>query len=139
MSKTLLDFEYESDFQLIGLSCHQKDYRLAWFINKELGWELRKMNNLEVILKKGEKESFVRNTFHDKENHLQFDLISNLGSEFYLIPEHRKADYFIRIDGYYDNSELSDLISKLRQIEIVNLAFQIDAEALKSKNNLHFE
>lgn len=139
MSKTLLDFEYEFDFKLIGLSCHQKDYRLAWFLNSALSWDLRKMDNLQVNLSKGVKHSFVRNGFFHEEMNLQIDLISNLGEGVYLVPEYRKADYFIRLDGEIDNTELQNLLKKIKEIEVINMAFELDIESLKSKNNLYFE
>ena len=34
MKKQLLQFEIELDFALIGISCHLKDYRFVWFLNK---------------------------------------------------------------------------------------------------------
>lgn len=139
MSRTLLDFEYEFDFVLFGLSSHQKDYRLAWFLNRDLNWQLVKNKNLELTLKKGESESFARSSFHDETNHLHYDLISNLGQEAYLIPEQKEADYFLRIEGEMENHEIRELLTKIKKIEIVNMAFEIDPTKLKSKNNLFFE
>ena len=37
-----LSFEYDYDFQLIGLYCHVKDYRLAWALNKRFEFDFVK-------------------------------------------------------------------------------------------------
>jgi hypothetical protein len=40
--KHTLSFELEFDFEVIGISCHQKDFKLCWSINETTGWELKK-------------------------------------------------------------------------------------------------
>ena len=97
------------------------------------------MANVEVPLPKGIKEYFSRSTYSDQAMNISYDLVTNLGAEFYLVPEHREADFFIRIDGELDNSEMQHLLSELRKIEVVNLAYNLEMNELKSKNNLCFE
>ena len=36
MKKQQLQFEIELDFALVGISCHLKDYRFVWTLNKAL-------------------------------------------------------------------------------------------------------
>ena len=36
MKKKHLQFEIELDFSLVGISCHLKDYRFVWLLNKAL-------------------------------------------------------------------------------------------------------
>ena len=56
-----------------------------------------------------------------------------------MIPEQKKqADYLIKIEGSMTEIELGNFISELKQIDIIQLAFKIDIEELKSKQNLLF-
>ena len=40
--KHFLENDFEYTFQLIGISCHEKDYRLCWAINQKLALNLKK-------------------------------------------------------------------------------------------------
>ena len=43
-----LEIEDEYDFEIIGVSSHEKDYRLAWSLNKTLGWRLVRIEDAVV-------------------------------------------------------------------------------------------
>ena len=48
--KHLLEEEYEYDFKLLGICCHEKDYRLCWAVNSTLDLNLSKSNKgIELI------------------------------------------------------------------------------------------
>ena len=42
MAKQLLRIDLDTSFSLFGISCHLKDYRFAWTINKSLNIEFKK-------------------------------------------------------------------------------------------------
>ena len=42
MAKQLLRIELDTSFSLFGISCHLKDYKFAWTINKSLSAEFKK-------------------------------------------------------------------------------------------------
>ena len=69
MAKLVLDWkdEQEDSFTLIGISCHQKDYRLCWELNKILELELQKE---EDIPGPNEEISFSR-YYYNNEDFLQ--------------------------------------------------------------------
>lgn len=58
--KHFLENDFEFEFQLIGISCHEKDYRICWALNQALGVELTKTEtDLELVLKKRKKNFFL--------------------------------------------------------------------------------
>ena len=136
MTKYQLEVEYDYDFILIGISCHVKDYRICWALNHALEIALEKQNDLEIIRKnkKGTSEHAVF-FYYDEENHTEFNVVHNVGTAGYLIPEQKQADFYLIIRNDFD-LEIVDLVNKVRQIDFVLTAFEVDIESLKSKQNL---
>jgi len=137
--KYLLDEEYDFDFKLIGISCHEKDYRVTWGLNKYLDIALqRKDEDIEVIIKKSNRYSHhSAYSFYDKELDNDYSLLTNRSSMGYLIPEKVQADYLLMITDNYPII-MTEVLKKIREIPFVLTAFDIDVYSLKSKENLIF-
>jgi len=135
----LLEDDYDYDFKLLGISCHEKDYRICWGINTHLGFSLeREENDIEVIIKKSNRHSLHSSfEYYDNDYDNEYFLLTNRSSLGYLIPEKAQADYLLMIKENYP-VDLKDLISQLKSIPFVLTAFEIDVYSLKSKENLIF-
>ena len=140
MAKLTLDIEYEYDFILLGISCHLKDYRLCWAINSgNMGIDFVKADELVIQLKKQEEPSiFSQFIYDDDDNNLCFNLIANRGTQGYLIPEQKQADYLLMITGNFTEGQTKSLLTEIKKIDFILTAFTIDVESLKSKQNLLF-
>jgi len=137
--KYILDEEYEYDFTLIGISCHEKDYRICWGLNKQLQINLSKDDkDLEVLLKNNTWHSrhSLYNFFHP-DNDNEFHLLGNRSSIGHLIPEQAHADYLLMITEN-EPIDMQHTLQKIREIPFVLTAFQINVMQLKSKENLLF-
>jgi hypothetical protein len=153
------DFE-EEDYHLIALHTPLEDYRLAYFLNKELGIGLYKSKfDIPLQIKKA-KTSFVRFTFEDEKKVIIWDLVKNknevenieninttdlfsnsknsFSSSAYLLPEYKKVDFFVKIENTANEIDLDNVISKISKIEAVKLAYSVAKDKIKSKNNLIF-
>lgn len=137
MAKLTLDLEESYDFELIGICSHVKDYRLSWALNQKFEFDLEKDENLELKYK-GELQSFSFFSFKDEENLIEYYLLQNRSTNGLLIPEEKKADYFLMIQGVYRSQEKIELIKEITQLKCVLTAYDIDVEQLKSKENLLF-
>ncbi|MBL4668671.1 MAG: IPExxxVDY family protein [Flavobacteriales bacterium] len=137
MSKLTLSFEEDYDFTLIGISCHTKDYRLCWELNRSLHIDLIRITDLEIN-KKNTTSSFSFYEFIDDTNYLDFYLISNLCNSGYLVSEQKKVDFFLMIKGNTDEYQTKDFIDKINSLSLVLTSFKINPESLKSKQNLLF-
>lgn len=136
MSKIILSLEEDYDFALLGISCHTKDYRLCWELNKVLNFDLVRAADLEINKTIINKYSFYE--FIDEEHYLDYYLISNRSNTGYLIPEHKKVDFFFMIKGNISDFLIDDILSKVNAVSLVLTSFIIDPNQLKSKQNLLF-
>jgi Cft2 family RNA processing exonuclease len=164
LGKYTLEIEYDYDFVLIGISSHEKDYRFCWALNNKLKLELSKKESLEIKGKKQVTPSYFSFfTFDDKDQYTEYSVIANFSeskslataedtlfgkadvskhndqseNEF-LIPEHKKMNYFFVINGERDDEEVEALIQQIKEIDIVLTAIRIDPKTLRSKQNLIF-
>jgi len=147
------DFEYDHDYILIGIHTTLNDYRLAYFLNKELKLFLKRFkDDLDFPFKKC---GFPFYLYEDKASFISWSLISNkyisvdsvqsdnnLFNEEtktrFLIPEKKKVDYFIKICGYIKNKKLENILSKIKETEKIITSYTIDPYTLKSRDNLIF-
>ena len=140
MSKTRLEFDYEYDFLLFGISCHLKDYRLCWALNKHLQLQLKKEKDLVLDPEQGEDGGhFSYYSWQDETRHLQYITVANRGDKSWLVHEQRQADYFLIIEGYIDMVEPAEVLNNLRKIPVILTAYSLDPNELKSKQNLIFD
>ena len=137
MSKTVLITDFDYDFQLIGISSHSKDYRLSWEINKAFNTQLCKENDVIYTDKKSNKAGFSMYFYQDKVEEKELRLISNKSEGRILISEQKAADYFLILYDY-DSYEWSEIIRKIRKINVVLTAFEVDVHTLRDKENLLF-
>jgi len=140
MMKYILDEEYEFDFSLMGICCHEKNYRLCWALNKILNTSLeRAKEDIEIILNKSSKPNLCFPLYYSNEEGTQtnYYLIGNKCGKNYLIPEKQYVDFFLMIKS--SDKVLSDnLLKRIRSVNFILTAQPIIVEKLKSKKNLIF-
>lgn len=138
-SKHILTWDDEIDYDLIGICCHQKDYRLCWSINDKLGFMLSKVE--EPFMVSGKHGEVVSaHSFYewlDEENHLQYYLIQNKDKNKFLIPEKAQIDFFLVVQEA-GMVELDVLLTQLKEISSILTALIIDPNTLVSKSRLAF-
>ena len=77
-------------------------------------------------------------TYSWEDSETDFYFIGNKGSDGYLIPEMKKADYFLMIKNYIDDNELDSVVAALNKIPEIVAAVKIDPKKIKSRENLLF-
>ena len=150
----LLPYDLEDDYLLIGIHSTEEDYRLAYLLNKHLNTRLtRYKENLDF---EGSEAEFPLFEYKDKHNYINYYLINNKYSKLvndqsniglfggnyqtidYLIPEKKKIDFFVKIEGANKPNFARTLVDKLNNINQIITSFTIETNLLKSKNNLIF-
>ena len=135
-----LEEEYEYDFDLYGISSHEKDYRICWAINNSLGLSLeRTAENIEVIFNQQEKQNSQFPIFKfECDNVLEtYYLISNKYENQQLIEEQKHVDFFLMVKSS-DVLCSHNIIDKLKDIPFVLAVNKVDVSMLRSKKNLIF-
>ena len=152
IKKLVLDYDY--DFLLIGILSSEPDYKLCWGINKVLNIVLKKEKDLELQLHDKEMNDGLKLTFDKPEmtprysmytyynevTHLRYTVASNRSVSGLLIKEEQSVDFFLVVDGLYDDLKKGDsIVNDLRKQREIITAYKIDPNNLKSKQNLIFE
>ncbi|MDP6922109.1 MAG: IPExxxVDY family protein [Lutibacter sp.] len=150
---SVLTFELEDDFTLIGIHSVLEDYRLAYLLNQNFGAKFRRFkDSLDFV---NSTAVFPLFEFRDSTTEQDFYLINNkhtslvegeennglLGNQYtrlsYLVPEKKGVDFFLKIKGAKPAFSLKT-VHKLNKINQVITAYLIDTDNLKSKNHLIF-
>lgn len=139
LNRKFLKFEIDLDFVLIAVTTSLKDYRICYLINKFLNFNFVKIPDLSVDIFPG-PGPVLFSIYHYcwETTETDFFFIANKGAEGYLIPEMRKADYFLLIKNYIDENDLDNLVSSLNKIPEIVAAVKIDPKKIKSRENLLF-
>ena len=153
------DFD-DIDYYLIAIHTSLEDYRLAYFINQQLPINLSKSKDeIQINIKEGET-NFSRFYYYDNENAVSWNLIQNknevlqkkiettqnlfsnvsmeISTKVYLLPEFKKADYFLKIENTEETMTASKIKTLLNKIESISAIYSVDMNKIKSKNNLIF-
>lgn len=139
MGKFTLDVAYDFDFILLGISCHEKDYRISWALREKLGIDLCRGEDIVISSKKGtQTDAFAVFEHFSEENESSIFLVSNRSGSALLVPEQRSADYFLIARGGYDQENKEEILLLIKDITFVLTAYAIDPATLKSKQNLIF-
>jgi hypothetical protein len=150
----------EVDYELVAIHSSLDDYRLAYHINQKLPILLHR-NKDEVSVKVKEGNAFFSiYTFEDYIENSKWSLIQNkcninliqknakqslfndstslTSQKVFLISEHKKVDYFLKIENNTTNLTIKTIVLHLNQIEQISTAYSLIPEIIKSKNNLIF-
>lgn len=137
MATQTIESVFDFDFEIIGITCQERDYRLVWSLNLALDLGFVREEDHEVKLKTG--SSFhARFTSRFEEDNITLTLLSNKGSGGYLLAEYSKFDFVLLMDGVAE--EYVSLMSKaIRKVDFVLGVFPLETSKLKSKFNLIIE
>ncbi len=142
--KTLhLDMDYDFSFALYGVVASCRDYKMAWSLNRLLGLNLVRQQELCYHLP--DRETMYISHFEHSDTHSTVRLFRNkaLGTPTlkkpFLLPDIKDYDYILQITGamqQYLNPQ--DLVDRLRNLTLVQYIKQFDPLTLKNKEHLLF-
>jgi hypothetical protein len=114
---------------------------------------------VQINIKEGET-NFARFYHYDSENAISWNLIQNknevlqqnlnpsqdlfsnvtmeVSTKVFLLPEFKKADYFLKIENTDDTINVSQIKTILNTIDSISTVYTVDTNQIKSKNNLIF-
>jgi hypothetical protein len=150
--KYSLHIDIEHDYTLIGIYSVLEDYRLAYFLNEKFQLQLKKEDfNLDFSSRSGEFSVFGFENQDDvsywsliankqitetETSNTNFNLFESISNTYILIPEKKKVDYFVKIEGEYLPNQIQRIIQEINTIHRVITSFDIDPMTLKSKEYL---
>ena len=142
------------DYTLIGIHTTLNDYRLAYLLNKHLQVNFRRANYDLDFFQKNIESSYIVYEYTNTKLDQDWFLISNVfkyiletesislfgqsDSTSFLIPEKKKVDFFLKIEGEFDYDFIVKLIEKINQVPQIITSYEIEVNSLKSKDFLIF-
>jgi len=131
--------EDEFNFILVGISSHENDYRVSWAINQHLKMSFKRTGNLQIHNPRtGDDQEFSLYRYNEPDTQLHYDLFSNRCDNGFFLEDMKNIDYILKISGDANKNFIAQLLNKLRKIDILTTAFEIDPLSLKSKKKLIF-
>lgn len=140
MKKNKLDGGYSIDFELFGLVCNKKEYKLAWHLNQALGISLIKQEDIKIEY--ADNTSILISNYLFETDYLFFELLQNrlLGSgnlkNQLLMPELKQFDYLLKFRDQTDEITSENVSAIIKDIPIIEYAMRLKFDVLKSKENL---
>ena len=142
LKKNKLKIQVGFDFDLIGVTSAVKEYKLAWILNQCDSCDFVKSADIQIDfinLKNITISNFSFETEHTRVHLLKNRLVfNNAMSDQYLIPELKRFDYFVKIDGVSELFKTNAILATLKNASEVQYAATLDPSTLKQKENLIF-
>lgn len=140
MKKNKLDLTYEFDFELAGIVCNKKEYKLAWHLNKGLSIELIKQKDIRIEFS-NRPSILISNFLYETEfltiSVLHNKLLSSGGNKpQFLMPELKQFDYLIKLKDETGELSIANVCTIIRDFPVVEYVTQLNFDSLKSKENL---
>lgn len=149
-----LDDFSDDNYTLIGIHSTLEEHKLAYLLNQRLTIRFaRAKYNLDFENKNNNASFSIYEFMNTKFSHNWF-LISNQYTNdieavssglfptneitTYLIPEKKKVDYFLKLEGDFDVEYIVKIVDEINKINQVITSYTIDPNILKSKEFLIF-
>jgi hypothetical protein len=112
------------NYTTIGVACHMKDYRFTFFLNEQLGFQFKRMDDLKLGEEEGSR-GYSFYLYNIPEERRNYYLVSNFHEEGRLIPSEKGADFFLIIDIVIPAIQKKKLIDKIQKIPQILAAYDI--------------
>lgn len=132
--------DFFSDTRLLGIIAVTKNYRFCWQLNSFLGYNFRLNRDIEVHLRKKERNYFFPVYQHNVNNSfLNHYIYHNSFDGEYLLPEFKHIDFLwlLKGDAVCDD-DCNNLIRSVKTIPGVQLVMELTNEKIKNKGHLIF-
>jgi hypothetical protein len=139
VKKYYLSLDEELEFDVVGITSHQADYKLVWHVNNKLNLHFIKSEvDLQVYNEKKDEElAFPYYHYEDELDRVSYFLLKNKNELNYLVPEAQSIDYFLFLTNNFI-IDINDFIGQMRQIDAVLGVFEFDNQKFKSFQYLEF-
>jgi hypothetical protein len=143
-----------NDFALIAIHTVLSEYQLAYLLNKHLHIKFSKASYDLDFTQKKNQASYTVYEYTNTELDYDWFLIANVckstiktastnlfiesDSISRLIPEKKKVDFFLKIEGGFDFDYIVKTIEIINRIPQIITSYEVEVESLKSKDFLIF-
>jgi hypothetical protein len=138
--KAQLEYQYSPEFRIIGIFSPVKDYRLAWLINQQLGYDLKR---LPVFNWKPQGSEITHDCnvfrYENPERYLKAYLVGNRTPSGTILQDPRNLDYLLLLKKPGAHIKIPEMIKSLRGIGQVQMAALLDKALDKTTTAFLFD
>jgi len=145
LSKLILDTQditdgFFEDTRLLGIMAPMKDYQFCWQLNNILGVDFRVNNDIEIQLKKKNRNYFFSlYEYQEPATALEHYIYNNQFDGEYLLPEFKHLDFLWLMKGdIVTDIMLQQQVENIKSIAGVQLVVELTNEKIKNKEHLVF-
>lgn len=135
-----LQDDFFEDTSLLGITAPIKNYQFCLQLNKHLGFKFSLNAELEIQLKKKQRDYFFSVYQSPVESSLlNHYLYQNQFDGEYLLPEFKHMDFLWLIKGdFVDPALITWIIQTVRSLPAVQMVTELTHEQIKNKGNMIF-
>jgi hypothetical protein len=141
----------EEGFFLAGILSEAPDFFLCWTLNQELGLELEKTRTIEIEMAGLKARDGLFSVlpadqllpenlslhpvfeYEDETMHRMYSLFCNHGTMTWMVPELKNMNYFLKVKGFTNPSDMNALLREMRNLEIISMAVKLEPRELPSR------
>ena len=145
LSKLILDTQditdgFFEDTRLLGIMAPMKDYQFCWQLNNILGVDFRVNDDIEIQLKKKNRNYFFSlYEYQEPATALEHYIYNNQFDGEYLLPEFKHLDFLWLMKGdIVTDIMLQQQVENIKSIAGVQLVVELTNEKIKNKEHLVF-
>lgn len=132
--------DFFDETRLFGIIAPVKNYQFCWQLNNVTGYDFRLNPEIEIQLKKKERNYFFSiYEFAEPTSSLVHYIYHNHFDGEYLLPEFKHMDFLLLMKGnIYDEERCNWLLQCIRQINGVQMVAELTNEKIRNKGNMIF-
>jgi len=124
--KLKISSDQSFNYTTIGIACHMKDYRFTFFLNEQLGFRFKRMEDL-VFGSGDDTRAYSFYYYENKEERKNYYLVSNYHEEGRLVPSEKGADFFLVVDDVLPSGMKKKIVSSIQKVRQVLAAYEVPA------------
>lgn len=137
MADKKIKYDPTDDYKVVGIASSLKEYKLCYHLNTFLNCDFKKLKDLIFEpTDRTRKIQFSVFKAGDENDKNYFVVFTNKDLQDVLLPEISNFDYVLQIHGKYEEEELKNLTSAIKQFPEVMMTAEIPLKKIKSKERL---
>ena len=134
VTRVKLQIDQVNDFLLFGLVSSEPDYKLSLALNNRFSISLKNSQPVKLTSEDGSELIFSRFSDSSGAPDRIFNIISNRSGKNFLIRKLKNIDYILYVHDPENESSLSQMTARLREIHEITAVFSIDTDSVRDKN-----
>lgn len=134
MAKESLHLDFEFNGLCYVIVSQEPEYRLCWGLNKELGLDLKRVEDFEVLLDNKTIHKFPTFEQFEEKDFRFWRLISIKDQGRILVREYASFDYLLVLEAEANTQVAERLLDGLRKSKFLQMAYLVDPVSFKGKH-----